>query len=63
VSTQAESRHFFMPGDTVRHQGGALGTVREALTLYAVIAWEDGREEEVEQLDFRIEVLERAARE
>lgn len=62
MSVQLESRHFFMARDVVQHLSGAVGEVREALALYAVIRWEDGREEEVDQLDPRITVIERAAR-
>ena len=63
MSTQLESRHFYKTGDTVQHVGGATGTVAEGRALYAVIRWEDGRQEEVDQLDPAISVLERAARE
>jgi hypothetical protein len=63
VSTQLESRHFYRTGDTVRHVGGATGTVVEGLALYAVVRWDDGRQEEVDQLDPAITVLERASRE
>ena len=63
MSTQLESRHFLKPGDAVQHLRGHTGTVVEAFALYAVVRWEDGREEEVEQLDPRVFVTERAARE
>jgi hypothetical protein len=33
------------------------------MALYAVVRWEDGREEEVDQLDPWITVIERASRE
>ncbi|MBV9774159.1 MAG: hypothetical protein JO040_09435 [Gemmatimonadetes bacterium] len=62
MSVQLESRHFFMARDVVQHLTGKTGEVQEALALYAVIRWEDGREEEVDQLDSRITVIERAAR-
>lgn len=63
MSVQLESRHFFLARDVVQHFTGLTGEVRESLALYAVIRWEDGREEEVDQLDPRITVVERAARE
>lgn len=63
MSTQLESRHFLQTGDTVEHVGGSMGKVKEAFALYAVVKWEDGREEEVDQLDFRISVVERAQKE
>ena len=51
------SRHFFQMGDTVRHRDGAVGTVEESMALYAVIRWEHGNVEEVEQLDPLITVI------
>lgn len=60
MSIQLESRHFFRPGDRVRHTSGRAGEVIDAMALYAIIRWEDRREEEVEQLDPAIVVLERA---
>lgn len=51
------SRHFFQLGDTVQHRDGALGTVEESMALYAVIRWDDGQREEVEQLDPLITVI------
>lgn len=63
MSVQLESRHFFMARDTVRSHAGTLGEVVEAMALYALVRWEDGREEEVDQLDPRITVVERASRE
>ncbi|HEV2150280.1 MAG TPA: hypothetical protein VGR37_22970 [Longimicrobiaceae bacterium] len=62
MSVQLESRHFFMKRDTVRTLSGVVGEVVEAMALYAVVRWEDGREEEVDQLDPRITVVERASR-
>lgn len=62
MSLQLESRHFFREGDTVRHYRGATGRVVEAMALYAVVRWEDGPEEEVEQLDPAVTVIERAER-
>ncbi len=62
MSVQLESRHYFMTRDVVESIAGVLGEVVEAMALYAVIRWEDGREEEVDQLDPRIAVVERAGR-
>jgi hypothetical protein len=47
----------------VQHRTGPIGTVVEGLSLYAVVRWDDGRQEEVDQLDPAITVLERASRE
>lgn len=44
----------------VRHRDGAFGTIMEGQALYAVVAWSDGREEEIEQFDPLIEVVQRA---
>ncbi len=63
MSVQLESRHYFMARDTVRNAAGVVGEVVEAMALYAVVRWEDGREEEVDQLDPWITVIERASRE
>lgn len=63
MSTQLESRHFYNTGDVVQHVGGPTGTVVEGFALFAVVRWEDGRQEEVDQLDPRISVIERAGRE
>jgi hypothetical protein len=63
MSVQLESRHFYMARDTVRNAAGVVGEVVEAMALYAVVRWEDGREEEVDQLDPWITVVERASRE
>lgn len=60
---QLESAHFMRSGDLVRHAGGRTGTVVEAMTLWATVRWDDdGRQEEVEQLDPLIVVVERATR-
>lgn len=56
-----ESRHFLRVNDTVKHVGGRVGWVVDAFALYATVQWGDGRREEVEQFDPRIEVIERAA--
>jgi hypothetical protein len=60
---QLESAHFMRTGDLVRHDGGRTGSVIEALALYARVRWDDGGEEEVDQLDPMITVTERASRE
>ena len=61
---QLESAHYMRTGDLVRHDGGRTGTVLEAMTLWATVRWDDGgADEEVEQLDPRIIVTERATRE
>jgi hypothetical protein len=59
---QLESAHFLRTGDGVRHADGREGFVVEAAALYAVVRWELGSEEEVEQLDPRVVVVERAGR-
>jgi hypothetical protein len=61
VSHQLESVHFLRAGDEVRHQDGRTGHVQEALTLYAVVRWDDGGQDEVDQLDPRVSVTERAS--
>jgi hypothetical protein len=58
-----ESRHFLKSGDTVEHVDGRPGTVVDSFALYAVVRWEDGREEEVDQLDPRVSVTLRAEKE
>lgn len=61
---QLESVHFMRTGDLVRHDDGRMGTVAEALALYARVRWDDGAaEEEADQLDPRITVVERAGSE
>jgi hypothetical protein len=61
---QLESAHYMRRGDQVRHAGGRTGTVVESMALWATVRWDDdGREEEVEQLDPQILVTERASRE
>jgi hypothetical protein len=63
VSAQLESRHFYNTGDEVQHVAGGVGRVQEGFALWAVVRWEDGRVEEVDQLDPTIWVVERASRE
>ncbi len=60
---QLESAHFLRRGDLVRHAAGHEGTVVDAMALYAVVRWDDGTQDEVEQLDPQILVTERASRE
>jgi hypothetical protein len=59
---QLESAHFLRTGDEVRHTDGRTGRVLESMTLFAVVRWDEGAEEEVEQLDPRVMVSERASR-
>lgn len=59
---QLESAHFLRTGDEVRHTDGRIGRVLQSMTLFAVVRWEEGAEEEVEQLDPRVMVSERASR-
>ena len=63
VEMQLESAHYLRTGDLVRHSGGRTGSVVEAMTLWATVRWDDGTQEEVEQLDPQIVVVERATRE
>ena len=63
MSAQLESRHFYYTGDAVRHVAGGTGWIVEGYALWAVVRWDDGRQEEVDQLDPAIWVVERAARE
>jgi hypothetical protein len=60
VSSNLESRHFYMTGDLVQRLDGQRGQVVEGMTLWAVVRWEDGPEEEVDQLDPLIWVTDRA---
>jgi hypothetical protein len=60
---QLESAHYMRQGDLVRHDGGRTGSVVESMALYARVRWDDdGREEEVDQLDPMITVTERSGR-
>lgn len=60
---QLESAHFLRRGDLVRHAAGREGSVVDAMALYAVVRWDGGTQDEVEQLDPQILVTERASRE
>lgn len=60
---QLESAHYLRRGDLVRHAAGREGNVVEAMALFAVVRWDDGSQEEVEQLDPAVVVTERAGRE
>jgi hypothetical protein len=61
VSANLESRHFYLGGDTVQRLDGLQGRILESMALWAVVRWEDGREEELEQLDPTVWVTERAS--
>ena len=63
MSIQSESRHFLKAGDLVEHVAGRAGTVLESYALYAVVRWDDGAQEEIDQLDPTVSVSERASRE
>jgi hypothetical protein len=63
LSTQSESRHFLKQGDAVEHVLGRSGVVLESFALWAVVRWDDGRQEEVDQLDPAISVTDRATKE
>jgi hypothetical protein len=63
VTGQLESRHFFRMRDTVQHFDGTPGMVVDAQTLYATVVWDDGRREEIDQFDPRVEVIQRATSE
>lgn len=47
----AKGRHHFYPGDLVTRLDGVLGVVISRTMLYADVAWDDGRTEEIEQGD------------
>jgi hypothetical protein len=63
MSHQLESRHFLQPGDRVQHLDGRTGNVTDAFALYAVVEWDAGGQQEVDQLDPSVWVTERAAKE
>jgi hypothetical protein len=46
----------------VRASDARIGYVDDATTLYAVISWQDGGREEIEQFDPSVVVIERAER-
>lgn len=50
----SEDVHLFDRGDLITDMDGARGVVAEVSALYAVIHWEDGREEEIDQGEPRI---------
>jgi hypothetical protein len=60
VSQQLESKHYLRSGDTVRAVDGRLGTVLEGFTLFALVLWETGNREEVDQFDPTVLVVQRA---
>jgi hypothetical protein len=59
VSGQLDSRHFFRIRDTVLHTDGMVGRVVDGRALFATIEWEDGRQQEIDQFDPRVEVTQR----
>jgi hypothetical protein len=61
VSSSLESRHFYMVDDLVQRVDGVNGRVLESMALWAVISWEDGRQEELDQLDPAVWVVERGS--
>ncbi|HET7463933.1 MAG TPA: hypothetical protein VFJ82_21940 [Longimicrobium sp.] len=63
MSIQSESRHFLKAGDLVEHVAGRAGTVLESYALYALVRWDDGAQEEIDQLDPAVSVTERATKE
>jgi len=60
MSSQLESHHFFRIGDEIRALDGRLGSVEQAFSLYAVVRWDDGHSEEIDQFDWRVTVVRRA---
>ena len=60
MSGQLESRHFYRTRDRVQHLDGMMGTVLEGHALYALLQWDDGRSQEVDQFDPRIAVTDRS---
>lgn len=60
MSGQLESRHFFREHDRVQHRDGRHGIVTDGHTLFAVVDWEDGERQELDQFDPAVTVLERA---
>ena len=60
MSGQLDSQHFFRTGDTVRDPVGRLGKVVEGRALYALVEWDTGGAEEVDQFDSRFVVIQRA---
>ena len=63
VSSSLESRHFYLVDDLVQRVDGVIGRVLESMALWAVVCWEDGRQEELDQLDPTVWVTERASAE
>lgn len=51
------SPHSFEEGWLVVDPNGLRGAVHQASALYAIIHWEDGREEEIEQNDPRFTAI------
>lgn len=44
----------------MQHRSGHLGRVVEGFSLYAIVDWNDGRREEVDQFDALVVVVRRA---
>ena len=63
VSSSLESRHFYRVDDLVQRVDGVNGRVLESMALWAVVCWEDGRQEELDQLDPTVWVTDRASAE
>jgi hypothetical protein len=61
VSANLESRHFYLTGDAVQRLDGLEGRILEGMALWATVRWDDGREEELDQLDPTVWVTERAS--
>jgi hypothetical protein len=60
LSGQLESRHFFRENDKVQRRDGLFGTVSDSRPLFAIILWDDGTKDEVDQFDPAVVVIERA---
>jgi hypothetical protein len=60
LAGQLESPHFLRLGDIVARSDGAVGTVVDASSLYAIVAWDAREPEEVDQFDPRVLVIQRA---
>lgn len=51
MTAQIESNHFYRSGDTIRRHDGRVGVVTEGHSLFAIVTWNDGAREEVDQFD------------
>ena len=43
----------------MRHRDGLCGTIVDGRALFALVEWDDGRKEEIDQFDPRVVVVER----